>query len=313
MEQKMDLSIITISYNSKEYIDGCILSVFTSTVSCSYEHFVVDNHSTDGTAEFVEKEYSQYVVLIKNKKNLGFAKANNQAFKYATGRYVLFLNPDMRICYGTLDSLIAWMDAHPETGIGSCKLVIPYCTHLQTAISKIPSPEFSTSHPLLRPIRFLTPLPFLPYFLNLKSFGEVLQRHFLNASFEDETIQEIEQPRGAFIFVRRELLNQLGHAFDPRFFIWFEDVDLCREVKKMGAKIFYLPQVRCIDYRGRSFNTQSNSWKYLRLSRSFIAYTKKWHSPLHLLWLYFAIPIGFLLRVPKWGFRETWTALIRKN
>ncbi len=308
----MDLSVITVSYNSKDYIDSCILSVFTSSLHCSYEHFVVDNHSTDGTVERIEEGYSKYVTLIKNPKNLGFAAANNQAFQFAKGRYLLFLNPDMQICQGTLDTLIHWMDSHPDAGIASCKLVTPTCTHSPSSDSRIPAAQFSTPHPLLRPIRFLTPLPFLPYFLHIQTFGEALQHHFFDPQFNDEIEQEVDQPRGAFLLVRRELLDRLGYAFDPRYFIWFEDIDLCREAKKLGYKIFYLPKMHCIDYRGRSFLTQSEAWRYLRLSRSFLVYTKKWHSPLHLLWLYLAIPIGFLLRIPQWGFKSSLKALLKR-
>ena len=106
----MDLTVVTVTYQSREYIDGCILSVATHILHSTYEHIVVDNGSTDGTADFVEQGYSHYVRLIRNRVNLGFAAANAQAVKEAKGRYILFLNPDMQLCEGSLDTLIAWMD-----------------------------------------------------------------------------------------------------------------------------------------------------------------------------------------------------------
>src|SRR3972149_11560503 len=93
----IDLSIITVTYQSREYIDSCILSVLTHILNYSYEHIIVDNGSDDGTVEMIEAGYLNFVRLIKNCSNVGFAAANTFAVKEARGRYILFLDPDMQL------------------------------------------------------------------------------------------------------------------------------------------------------------------------------------------------------------------------
>ncbi len=289
----MDLSIITVTHQSKAYIDACILSVVTSTLDCSYEHIIVDNASTDGTVELIESGYLNYVKLIKNSTNLGFAAANNQALKQARGRYVLFLNPDMQIHKGFLDTLIAWADTKPQMGLAGCKLL----------------DEFKDPHPVLRPSKFPSALPYLPAFLGLRPFFCSVHPRFWYPSFNDDAEQEVEMVRGAFMLVRREVLDKLGFGFDPRYFILFEDIDLCREVRRLGYQVLYTPIVSCIDYLGRSFVKQTKAWKYLHVARSLQIYFRKWHSPAHRLWLPVVSVLGFLLRIPRWGVRTSVSAL----
>lgn len=281
----MDLSIITVTYCSQDYIDNCILSVVTHTLNCSYEHIIVDNASTDGTVALIEECYASYVRLIKNTRNLGFAAANNLAVKEAKGRYLLFLNPDMQILEGYLDALVAWMMARPGVGVAGCKLV-----------SQTKEP-----HATLRPLKNLTLAPFLRIFLGGKTFAWAAACKFHYPDFDENKEQEVDLVRGAFFLMRRELVEKLGFAFDPRYFISYEDVDTCREAKKAGYSVVYTPCITCIDYVGRSFLKKRKAWVYRQVAKSFFTYVRKWHSPLHLLWLGVAIPLGFLLRMPSWA------------
>lgn len=293
----MDLTIITVTYQSNEYIDACILSVATHTLECEYEHIIVDNGSTDGTIDLIENGYASYVRLIKNGQNSGFAAANDLGVKEAKGRYLLFLNPDMQLHEGYLDTLIAWMDKRPDVGLASCKLLDS---------SNIP-------HEALRPSTFPTLLPYLPAFLKFAPFFCSVHPKFFYSSFNDELEQEVEVVRGAFMLMRREIIQKLGFAFNPCYFILFEDIDTCREVKRLGYRTVYFPHLSCIDYFGRSFLKQTKAWKYLRMAESFKTYVRKWHSPLHLLWVNLAIPLGFLLRIPEWGLKDSWAALTKRN
>jgi hypothetical protein len=118
----MDLSVITVPWNSADLIAIQINSVKAGCRGISYEEIVVDNGSKDTTTDIVEKQFPE-VKLIKNEKNLGFAHANNQGAKLATGEFLLFLNPDMRVAPGSLDIMVDWMRKHPEVGLASCKLV----------------------------------------------------------------------------------------------------------------------------------------------------------------------------------------------
>ncbi len=293
----MDLTIITVTYHSREYIDACIMSVVTSTLGIAYEHIIVDNASTDGTVELIESGYLQYVRLIKNQQNVGFAAANNQAALEARGRYVLFLNPDMRVHKGYLDTLINWMDKRPEIGLSSCQL-----------LSHDEQP-----HPALRPMRFPSLFPYVPALMKLRPFFCSVHPRFFYPDFQDELEQEVEVVRGAFMLVRKEIVEMLGFAFDPQYFILFEDIDLCREVKRLGYKVVYTPQVSCVDYFGRSFLSQTRAWKYRAMTRSFMTYVRKWHHPVHLLWLRLLILLGFVVRIPEWGIREVKNAVCLCN
>ncbi|MBI2743619.1 MAG: glycosyltransferase family 2 protein [Chlamydiales bacterium] len=293
----LDLSIITVTYQSKEYIDACILSVVTRTFNCTYEHIIIDNASTDGTVELVEGGYSSYVRLIKNQSNHGFASANQQGVKEAKGRYLLFLNPDMQLHEGTLDSLLNWIEKRPEVGLASCKLL---CSS-------------ETPHPALRPSKFPSLLPYLPALLKLRPFFCSVHPKFFYPTFDDNQEQEVEVVRGAFMLIRREVIQKLGFAFNPRYFILFEDIDTCREVRRLGYKVVYTPLISCIDFFGRSFLKQTSAWKYLQMTRSFKLYVSRWHSPLHLLWINPAATLGFLFRIPEWGLKNSWSALRSKR
>ncbi len=286
----MNLSIITVTYQSNEYIDQCILSIVTHILDPSYEHIIVDNGSTDGTIETIESGYLNYVRLIKNDRNLGFAAANNRALEEAKGRYILFLNPDMQIHKGWLDDLLAWMDAQEGVGIASCKL-----------LNYLHEP-----HPQLRPWKLPSPCKRLPW-LRIKTCFQSISSYF-PPCFDDEKIQEVEQPRGSFMLLKKETLQRLGYAFDPSYFIFYDDVDLCKTILALGLKIIYWPHICCIDYCGRSFIQKTGPWKYLQAQRSFKIYVRKWHSLLHLFWFSLFVPITFLSRLPKWGLKSSYKA-----
>lgn len=290
----MDLSIITVTYQSQDTIDRCILSVITSTLNITYEHIIIDNNSTDGTQALIENGYLNYVALIKNKKNLGFAAANNLGVKQAKGRYILFLNPDMQLHEGYLDSLIAWMDINKNVGIVGCKLI--------NAAYK--------SAPQLRPLKFPTLGPYLPAFLKFKPFFCAVHELFLYQNFDDNLEQEVDFLRGAFMLMQKTFIEKLGFGFDPSYFLLLEDLDICKEAKRLGYKVMYSPQVTCIDFCEQSFSKKPKPWKYLCMAKSFKTYVKKWHCPWHLLWIYPILPLGFILRIPQWGWKPSINTLL---
>ncbi|NDD57848.1 MAG: glycosyltransferase family 2 protein [Chlamydiae bacterium] len=291
----MDLSIITVTYQSKEFIDTCILSVWTHLFTCEYEHIIVDNASNDGTVELIEEGYLNYVRLIKNTKNVGFAAANNQALKEARGNFVLFLNPDMQVCKGSIDEFINWAATIPDLGIASCKLV----NHKQQA------------HDALRPSKFPQLRYFFPSFLNIIPFFCTVHPSSFSSSFRDEIIQEVELVRGAFMLIPRQVIDKIGYGFDPKYFILYEDVDLCKTMASLGLRVLYNPSLMCIDFFSRSFLEQSNAWKYLQLCKSLKTYIKKWHSRWHLFWITPISWLGFIIRIPRWGFRVSWLSLFK--
>lgn len=256
----MDLSIITVTWNSEEFIAQQIESVKKAGLKISYEHLVVDNASKDKTVEIIEKNYSD-VVLIKNSLNYGFAAANNMALKQTRGEFVLFLNADVKLSEGSLAVWIDWMRKNLHIGITGCKLV---------------TPEGAVDENLF-PRRFPTWLDQTITMLKLgKIFPKILDRYFMR-DFDPNREQQVDSVRGSCMLVRKELLKKTGWAFDPRYFIWFEDVDLCREAYKYGFKVVYTPVVFVYDYFGRSFQKNTNIfWKRQQFTKSMVQYFHKW-------------------------------------
>ncbi|MEK7167612.1 MAG: glycosyltransferase family 2 protein [Patescibacteria group bacterium] len=235
----MKLSIIIVSWNVKGLLKKCLESIKED-----FEIIVVDNNSKDGTKEMVEKDFPE-AKLIKNKKNLGFAKANNQGIQEAKGDCILFLNPDTEILDGTLEKCLKEMD----TGIGilGCKILNPDLT-IQPSVRRFPT--F---------LNILLILSKLPKFFHFKSLD-----HYLAKDFNYDKSQEVDQVMGAFMMVKKEVLDKVG-MFDERFFLWFEEVDFCRRAKRNGFKIYYLAEAEIIHYGGQSFGQEmklKNQWRF---------------------------------------------------
>ena len=255
----MDLSIITVTWNSAELIREQIKSVKVGCKNISFEQFVVDNASTDKTTEIIASKFPE-VKLIKNDKNRGFAFPNNQAAKLAQGEFLFFLNPDMRVEEGSLDKIVEWMRSHPGVGLASCKLL-----NQQGNLNKDALPR-----------RFPTIWDQMAIILKLPHLFPGILNHYLFKDFDANVEQEVDSVRGSFMIMRREVYEKLGWAFDPRYFIWFEDVDLCQEVKKMGLKVMYTPVISCVDYVGQSFKKRTTLWKQKQFIKSMMQYFWKW-------------------------------------
>lgn len=255
----MQLSVITVTWNSASLIAEQMKSVMAGCTNISFEQIVVDNASTDNTVAIIEKDFSQ-VKLIKNNKNTGFAFPNNQAAKLAQGEFLLFLNPDMRVMPGSLDVMVAWMKKNPAAGLASCKLVDE---HGQLNIDA-------------QPRRFPTVWDQLAIILKLPHIFPNITDRYLFKDFKPDVEQEVDSVRGSFMLMRREVYEKLGWAFDPRYFIWFEDVDICREVKRLGLKVVHTPIISCVDYIGQSFKQRTTLWKQKQFTKSMLQYFQKW-------------------------------------
>lgn len=254
----MDLSIIIVSWNTRQLLDDCLASVSRETKSISFEIFVVDNASSDGSAEMVKGRYPQ-VRLIENKKNAGFSAANNQAAKVASGRYILFLNSDTVILDGALDKGVCLMDSRPEIAILGAKTFNCDMTHQKTVA---PDPDLWAQIFLLLKVKYLFPKA---------KFIKNLQR----ADFDYEKEGMIRgHTQGSFMLARREALEKVG-LFDENFYIWFEEVDLCHRFTETGYKILYSPEIKIIHRGGESFKrvmTLKKQWMY---NRSLFYYFRK--------------------------------------
>lgn len=276
----MDLSVITVTLNAADLISEQIKSVRGGCKNISFEQFVIDNDSSDKTVEVIDNNFPE-VILIKNKTNTGFGYPNNQAAKFAKGDFFLFLNPDMRVQEGSLDKIVEWMRVHPEVGLASCKLIDENGKNNRDAAPR----RFPG---VLDQVLLILKLPHL--------FPHILDK-YLMSDFDPAMEQEVETVRGSFMLVRKEIVGKLGWAFDPRYFIWFEDIDTCREVRRLGYKVMYTPIIECVDYVGQTFKKQSSLLKQRRFTKSMLQYFQKWE-PWY-KWIIIAIfrPVGILMTV----------------
>jgi GT2 family glycosyltransferase len=232
--ENMDLSIIIITWNSQEFIQNCLDSIFLSQRNFESEVIMVDNGSSDQTTKIIETLYPQ-VNLIQNKKNLGYAKANNQGIEESQGKYVLLLNPDTQVLENSLALVYEFMEENPQVGALGPKLLNPDKT-IQPSVREFPT--FST---LIWEFSGLSRL-----FPKSRIFGRWRMGYF---AF-DQT-REVDQPMGSCLMLRRETLEEVG-ILDENFPMFFNDVDLCNRIKNAEWKIYFYPRAEVIHQKGAS-------------------------------------------------------------
>ena len=231
----IDLSIVIVSYNTKDFLIKCIQSIEETAKDFAYEIIVVDNASADGTPELVKEKFKN-VILIANKENLGFSKANNIGIKKTSGRFVLFLNADTIIYPLTLKRMIDFMDNNKDAGASTCKLKMPNEKIDDASHRGFPTPWNSFCH--FSGISKIFP--------KSKIFGGY------NLSYLDlSKTHEIDALAGAFMMVRREVGNKVGW-WDEDYFFYGEDLDFCYMLKQNGWKVYYVPEVSILHYKGVS-------------------------------------------------------------
>jgi GT2 family glycosyltransferase len=272
----MDLSIIIVTWNSEEFIRNCLDSIFLSQGNFSSEVIVVDNNSSDETGKIVEQLYPQ-VNLIQNKKNSGYAKANNQGIEEASGEYILLLNPDTQILEDSLSLMYGVMEENPDIGALGPKLLNPDKS-IQASCREFPT--FST---LIWEFSGLSRL-----FPRSRVFSRWRMGYF---DFDKQ--RETDQPMASCLMLRRTTLEDVG-AFDENFVMFFNDVDLCFRIKKEGWKIWFYPEAKVIHYKGAS--TRKAKAKMIWLSHlAFYKFFKRHKTGLanRLLLFLFLIPLIF--------------------
>lgn len=276
----MDLSIITVVHNDRENILRQLMSVKNSLCNLELEQWVVDNGSKDGSVDEIAKEFPS-VHIIKNADNKGFARANNQAVEKSSGNFLLFLNPDMVILPGSLDKIIDWMRSREDVGIASCKLINE-------------NGEFNEE---AKPRRFPKVSNQLAIILKLPHLFPRILNKYLYSDFNSNEEREVDTVRGSFMIMRRAFVLAVGYAFDPRFFIWFEDVDICKECWNRGLKVLYTPIISCVDFVGQTFKKKSTVWKQVNFTKSMLRYFKKWDPWYKWIWIAVFRPVGIAFSI----------------
>ena len=244
--KKLDLSIIIVNYNAADFLKNCITSLFEHiSDDITYEIIVVDNASSDGSSVMVEKEFGDKVALIASKENLGFSRGNNAGVAVSKGRYVLFLNPDTVMRAGTLEKTIAFMDQTEKAGAVTCLLRLEDGSLDDGAHRGFPTPWNS-----------------LCYFSGIaKLFPKSQLLNGYNLGWRDmDRTHEIDALVGAFMLVRREAGEDVGW-WDEDYFFYGEDLDFCYNLKEKKWKIFFIPSVEILHYKGVSGGIKKHSQK----------------------------------------------------
>ena len=263
----LKLSVIIVNYNVKYYLDQCIRSVLrafeemkeaSSSDSSSAssvnedvaEIIVVDNHSADGSVDYLEKRYPQMlypmVRFVRSAHNLGFARANNIAIRQSRGEYVLLLNPDTIVGEDALKASVDFMDAHEDAGAVGVRMLGAQGRRAMESRRGLPTPMVS----------FFKMLGFCNRWPHHRLFG----KYYMGYLPWDEPCQ-IEVVSGAYCMLRRKALDEVG-LLDEDFFMYGEDIDLSYRVLKGGYHNYYLP-VDILHYKGES--TQKSSFRYVHV------------------------------------------------
>lgn len=237
----IDLSIIIVNFNAKDYLKKCLDSVFGSDFK-NFEIIVVDNASKDGSLEDLKKLEGK-IQIIANKKNTGFSKANNQGIRKATGRYILFLNPDTVVYKNTFKVMLDFMDKNKDIGASTCKVLLPN--------GKIDD----SCHR-----GFPTPWNAFCFFSGLEKLfphSKIFSGYHMGWESMNKT-HKIQACAGSFMMVRREAGEDIGW-WDEDFFFYGEDLDFCLELQKKDWEIYYVPRVLTLHYKGISSGIKNHS------------------------------------------------------
>jgi len=276
--ESIKISVIIVNYNVKEYLAQSLSSIQRSLKGIPHEIIVVDNHSVDGSTSLIKSKFSE-VILIENKENLGFGKANNQAIRLAKGEFVVLINPDTVVQEDTFVKLLEFFDQHPPAGAVTCKIINPDGTFSIDCRHSIPTPT----------IALWKVLGFSRLFPKSRIFG----KYNLTYLDENQTYQ-VPAISGSFMMIRRQVFDKVG-LFDERFFMYCEDIDLCQRINARGYQIYYVPTTQIVHYKGES--TKKDRLDYVvAFNKSLYLFFQKYYAPQSIFLFRWFIILGILLR-----------------
>ena len=275
---KFDVSLIIVNWNTKQLLLECIESLIHETHRCSIEIIVVDNGSTDGSAQAVQERFPD-VKLILNDKNLGFAKANNIGIKLSSGRYVCLVNSDIKALDACIDRMHDYMNNNPTIGALGPKTL---GGDLKFRLNCRDFPDLWKS--------FCESLMLNKIFTRSKFL-----RGRLITDIDQNAAQSVDVLSGCFLMIRREVIEQVG-MLDEKFYIYAEDCDWCKRIHSAGWDVVFYPGAQAIHYGGVSSAAAPVKFQIEMLKSDFI-YWEKHHS-----WIgqktYFMIKVfHYLIRI----------------
>jgi len=275
----LDLSIVIVNFNAKEYLDKCLESVAKNVKDLFYEIIVVDNASTDGSADLVKGNYPG-IRLIENKGNVGFIKANNQGIRASSGKLVMSLNNDTLVLNGAINILVDFL--LKDTFLGA---VGPKLLNIDGTVQ----PQCHRGFP--------TPLNSLFYFFGLsrlfpksRIFGGYLMTYL-----DDKSTVEVDSLCGAAMVVRRDVIDIVG-PMDESYFMYGDDIDWCFRIKNAGWKIYYLPEAEIIHYGGRGGSRKQSYRNIFEFYRAMAIFHKKHYSRKNVFLLNWIVYAGIWIK-----------------
>ncbi|TKJ38390.1 hypothetical protein CEE37_12790 [candidate division LCP-89 bacterium B3_LCP] len=232
---RVDITVVIVNFNVRPFLDQCLQSIQKACGGLTVEIIVVDNASGDDSVEFVKGHYPD-VILIENGENVGFAKANNQAFNIANGEAVLILNPDSFVQEDTLQILFDSLKSSKFIGAVGPKIIMPDGRFEPRSMRGFPTPWAAFSY--------------LSGLASLFPRSPVFSRYLLTHRDPDRE-HEVDALSGSCMMVRRTLLEELD-GFDGDYFMYGEDLDLCYRIRKKGYRVLYNPQTQIVHFKGES-------------------------------------------------------------
>ncbi|MEW6578076.1 MAG: glycosyltransferase family 2 protein [Chloroflexota bacterium] len=293
----LDLGIVIVNWNTRDLLRECLRSVQASQGDFTYRVVVVDNASSDGSADMVRAEFPD-VALIASAENEGYPRANNhglRALGFAPGcadedapRYALALNPDTVLPPGALGDMLAYMDADATIGVAGPKLVLPDGSLDLACRRSFPTPEIS----------FYRMVGLSRLFPRSRHFGRY------NLTYLDPDVEtEVDSVVGAFMLVRRAAIQQVG-LFDETFFMYGEDLDWAFRIKQAGWKVMYNPRVT-VTHVKRAASRQSRQAQR-EFYRAMLLFYRKHYRRTTPWWLHSLILLGLALKGGRPLWRELW-------
>lgn len=285
----MDLSIIIVNWNSRDYLKKCLESIVSQTKGIEFEVIVIDGGSFDGCAEMLAENFPQ-VHFIQSEENLGFAKANNRAFKTSTGENLLFLNPDTEIESNAFPTLLKSLRELPEAGA-----VGPHLLNSDRSVQS-------------------TSIRVFPSIISEVLDSDALQKRFPHLRFwniaplyeNSQAPSEVDAVSGACLMIKRDVFERIG-MFSEQYFMYSEDIDLCYKVMKANRKTYYVPGA-VVTHHGGGSSSKSDVGIFsnvLMLESRFRFFKKtrtRWYCLIYRMSMFIAGVGRFLLLAAVWPF-----------
>lgn len=281
----MKLSVVIVNYNVKYFLEQALHAVSKAAKRVSTEVFVVDNNSVDGSPEMVQMKFPE-VVLIANKDNKGFSKANNQAIEHAKGDYILLLNPDTVVEEDTFEKCVRFMDEHPLAGGLGVNMIDGAGNFLPESKRGLPTPA----------VAFYKIFGLSALFPSSKLFGK-----YHLGYLDRNQVHEVDVLSGAFMMLSRKALDKIAllegknEVLDEAFFMYGEDIDLSYRIQKAGFKNYYFPETKIIHYKGESTRKSSVNYVFV-FYKAMVIFAQKHFSQKNAKLFSFLIHIAIWMR-----------------